>query len=275
MSIMFNAIIARIYKATNTNTQVELAHALNIVQSTIAYWLKNKHIPFWCLDTLYEQNKINPLWILSGEGTIKIDAYPGIESIKQYIDENNLPISFALKKRAQSQFKLEVSNVKSSLSLDEQRAQSLNSLQINAQEIVEENSIVHVPLYSSKYTGLTNENGNVFQLESYIPMPKSKVKSSYMYFRLHSASMEPSIQKNSIIVIDTSIVDFNSGKIYAFVMPKQELCLALVQVPMLETKKAQIELLFENPSFPLLPFPYEHAKKYLLGKLIAKFYSYE
>ncbi len=281
----YNGILARIHEATNTTTQVGLAQSFNIVQSTVAYWLKKKSIPIWFLDILFENKQINPFWILTGDGEKHTENYPSNDLIKKYVENNNLPIVFSSHRKNNTSFTLEVAPVKHTLTVNE-TAQWIPPL-VNGSENMPEMQVPHhasgqslvvdVPVYSSKFTGLTNSKGNVFQLERVMPMLSMYMKDAYKFFVFKSNCMEPAILVNSIIVINSEVLEFISGKIYAFSMPNQELTLAYVDMPMYENRnKAQhVNLIFQNKAFPNLQFPYEYAKKYLVGKLEALYHHFE
>lgn len=58
----------RIYAATNTRTQVELAELLDIRQSSISDAKRRDSIPDSWLVTLLKKAGLNPEWILTGQG---------------------------------------------------------------------------------------------------------------------------------------------------------------------------------------------------------------
>lgn len=59
----------RVYEITGTRTQVQLAEVLGIKQSSISDAIKRKCLPDSWLVTLYRKYKVNPDWLLTGEGS--------------------------------------------------------------------------------------------------------------------------------------------------------------------------------------------------------------
>lgn len=66
-------VFARLYKATGCSTQVELAKILGIGQSSISDAKRRGSIPSEWLVKLLERRRINPEWIIYGEGSVLLD----------------------------------------------------------------------------------------------------------------------------------------------------------------------------------------------------------
>ena len=66
--------LGRIYRATQTQTQADLAAYLGVRQSTISCAKRRANIPADWLLTLLLNNNVNPAWILSGKGRRYLDA---------------------------------------------------------------------------------------------------------------------------------------------------------------------------------------------------------
>ncbi len=66
---IFAAQYRRVFEAAECKTQVELAAFLEIRQSSIADAKRRKNIPAEWRVKLFEKKRINPDWILSGEGS--------------------------------------------------------------------------------------------------------------------------------------------------------------------------------------------------------------
>lgn len=66
----FKEAMARIKKVTGTRTQVELAHLLEIKQSSISSAKRRNTIPSEWRMKLFEKFGVNPDWIKKGEGPI-------------------------------------------------------------------------------------------------------------------------------------------------------------------------------------------------------------
>ena len=66
--ISFEAQYKRVFEAAECRTQIQLAEFLNIRQSSISDAKRRKSIPAEWRMKLFEKKRINPEWILSGEG---------------------------------------------------------------------------------------------------------------------------------------------------------------------------------------------------------------
>lgn len=59
----------RIYEVTKTKTQSELADILGVKQSSVSDAHRRNTIPASWLITLWEKYKLNPTWIITGNGS--------------------------------------------------------------------------------------------------------------------------------------------------------------------------------------------------------------
>lgn len=64
----FDQIMARVFAATETRTQVELAEFLGIRQSSISDAKRRQAIPDSWLMTILRKRAVNPDWIMTGTG---------------------------------------------------------------------------------------------------------------------------------------------------------------------------------------------------------------
>lgn len=75
----------RIYDATGTRVQKDLADVLGIGQSGVSIANRTGHIPADWLLTLMRNHGINPDWILTGEGPRLVRAVDDIDASRQTI----------------------------------------------------------------------------------------------------------------------------------------------------------------------------------------------
>ncbi len=68
VSSAFDAQYQRVFEAAGCKTQVELADFLEVRQSSVSDAKRRQSIPAEWRVKLYEKNRINPEWILRGEG---------------------------------------------------------------------------------------------------------------------------------------------------------------------------------------------------------------
>jgi hypothetical protein len=64
----FEAQYQRVFEAAGCRTQVELAAVLDVRQSSVSDAKRRQSIPAEWRMKLFEKKRINPQWILSGEG---------------------------------------------------------------------------------------------------------------------------------------------------------------------------------------------------------------
>ncbi len=79
----FEAVVNRIRKALNTRTQVELASALGIRQSSISDAKRRDSVPADWFITLFWKFGLNPDWVAYGKGPQYIKTKEGYESFAQ------------------------------------------------------------------------------------------------------------------------------------------------------------------------------------------------
>ena len=65
----FESQYKRIFEAAGCRTQVELAAFLNIRQSSVSDAKSRKAVPSDWLMTLFEKKRVNPDWVLTGQGS--------------------------------------------------------------------------------------------------------------------------------------------------------------------------------------------------------------
>jgi hypothetical protein len=64
----FDAQFARVFEAAECRTQIELADVLEVRQSSVSDAKRRKSIPAEWRMKLFEKKRINPEWILRGDG---------------------------------------------------------------------------------------------------------------------------------------------------------------------------------------------------------------
>lgn len=85
----FESQYKRVFDAAECRTQTELAAILNIRQSSISDAKKRKRIPADWRVKLFEKKRINPEWILYGEGAkylVPADAQPGAPHVVRVME---------------------------------------------------------------------------------------------------------------------------------------------------------------------------------------------
>ena len=65
---IFQAVIRRIYEATETNTPKQLAEILNVTASSVSRMFRKQNVPHEQLFKLWEATGISPRWLLTGSG---------------------------------------------------------------------------------------------------------------------------------------------------------------------------------------------------------------
>lgn len=85
----FESQYRRVFEAAECRTQVKLAELLEIKQSSISDAKKRKSIPADWRVKLFEKKRINPEWILYGEGAkylIPADAQQGLPHVVRVME---------------------------------------------------------------------------------------------------------------------------------------------------------------------------------------------
>ncbi|MBF8744933.1 transcriptional regulator [Pseudomonas putida] len=69
-SVFFASVLLRLKQLTGTNTDVQLARALNVSPQTLSSWKMRASIPYSLCVELARQNACSLDWLLLGEGTL-------------------------------------------------------------------------------------------------------------------------------------------------------------------------------------------------------------
>lgn len=62
--------IDRIAFALGTRTRIELCEKINTPKGTYDYWKRNGHIPITAITKIAHDLRLNPDWIITGEGAM-------------------------------------------------------------------------------------------------------------------------------------------------------------------------------------------------------------
>ncbi len=235
----FNAIMQRLYEATETKTQQQLATILEVQQSSISDSKRRESIPDSWLITLLTKKNINPLWVLDG-------TEPKFQS-----NDNETPLFLA--SNASSQ------NPPSSL-------QEVRSIPTSP--------CLRFPIYSFYYSGqLDEENNKIFDIEDYFYLSKPFYKEDTQIFRLDNKSMEPSIMQNSLIFVDSIDKRLTNGEIYLFCLPGEGMNVSRIftKSQMKDSTERILELVPENKLFPPSTLLYSEANDYVIGRIYSIF----
>lgn len=196
---LFQEKINRIYEATETKTQTQLAEILGINQSTISTMKNKQNIPDKWLLTLVKKFQLNPYWVESAIGP-------------KYLNPSDT--------RAPEQ--------------DYRISNKVQNSPLLLRENIEQSSFLHnagrrINVYSSEYNGVVNEKDErVYEVEEYTVLPEAYCQENIRVFRYKNKNMEPIIQNNALVGIDISDKKLIHGEIYAFCYLQQGIMLAQV-----------------------------------------------
>ncbi len=231
----FQEKLNRIYTATSTKTQQQLAKVLGVQQSSVSDAKSRGTIPKPWLLLLMRKYNINPTWVEEGKG----DMYLSVNITEKTNDSE-----------------LASTNNRANILLNEPRKQFIKSS-------------ASVPVHSTVYSGETDaENNMLFDIENYISIPEDVSRENTIVFKLNGRSMEPTLLANSIVGVDLLDKKLISGEIYAFCLPPQGVYFARVfHAPTIYIdKEVTINLTSENKTFPTVTLPLKKAEEAVLGK---------
>ncbi len=237
--IKFQDIMKRIYEASESKTQQQLATVLGVQQSSISDAQKRKSIPDSWLISLLTSHNINPLWLLEG-------ALP-----KYQINVENTCLPLSSENTSKAYF------------------QEFNSNRSA--------SSYRVPVYSFFYNGLLDDNNNkLFDIEDYFYLSKNHYKDNGLIFQIDNKSMEPCILQNSLIFVNCADTKLVSGEIYLFCIPIQGLYAARIfhSSQVNENFESMINLVPDNKIFPSLNLSINQANEYAIGRIYSVYNTF-
>ncbi|CAM2057593.1 putative bacteriophage CI repressor helix-turn-helix domain protein [Desulfovibrionales bacterium] len=186
---MFDEVFDRIKLAIGTRTQVELAEALDIRQSSISDAKRRNSIPSEWYIKLFKKYGLNPDWLEAGIGPWYLKNEDG-----DYVATIG-PMQ------------------------DSMRA-------IDEADISLDNKGTVVTVYSM-HCDVENGTWNP-RPSGKINIPQSYVLPSIKVLRMAGTSMNPIIHKNAFVGVDTDKKDIISGELYAVYVPNEGLTIKRV-----------------------------------------------
>ncbi len=267
----------RIFEATGAKTQKELSALLCLRQSTISSALTNSNrlIPRNWFNVLFDKFRLNPVWLVSGEGE---------KILKNSIPENFYPEYKEKTKALYSAINLGIDNIKPvnifkvsedlKLVSKSNKNNTKNSkekdfkISTNSLDNSNTNELSFSTGLSENVSLKINTNICTFDVSDFSIYESDKMinvssNENIRIIEFNNKCMEPIISEQNLLMIDFGWeLDFNPHSIFAFCFPNTGLILANIMI-----ENENVNFIFANEQFVNFSCDIIETKKHYLGKL--------
>lgn len=243
----FDEVYERIKEAIDVKTQMELANALDIKQSSISDAKKRRAIPSEWLIKLYDRESLNPDWLRWGVGPVRLN--------KQDEGWKSSPLPWktgALDKLPDSFGRQDIAD--RPLVMAEEGARSL--------PLAREGN---VPVFSPACEYEDGGPKPVFATLEYISLPQSYVGKGILVFQTESNNMEPTLRKGGYVGVASASRPLISGEIYAVLAPYEGVVFRRI---LQDSEEGFYLLCFEQDVLPGKRLSVQTLKDRLIGKVL-------
>ncbi len=227
--VHFEEALERIYKATGTSTQVQLAEVLDIRQSSISDAKRRKSVPADWLLKLYENQGLNPSWIKQGSEPMFLDDDKA-KAFEATPDQPRMLFNLGFRSRDEAAL----------------------------------NRIKRVPV--STWSGKAHDKRKwIPNKHTNISLPDFLYRQNLVVVRVDGESMTPTLRKGAFIGVDESEHDIKTGEIFAMHLENEGLVLRRMYH---NADQGVYELRADNPDFPSFTVPSPNIQQYIVGQVI-------